>query len=121
MTIFYSATLLGFVDSDIWPRELPLDAVGISAEEHERLLDGQTAGKRIAPDANGRPALFDQLPLSAEAVRAQRNARLAETDWTQAGDIPQATKERWAAYRQALRDVPAQEGFPTNVQWPNKP
>ena len=54
-------------------------------------------------------------------VRQQRNSLLAASDWTQANDIPQATKDAWAVYRQALRDVPQQAGFPTNVVWPTKP
>lgn len=54
-------------------------------------------------------------------ARSQRDALLAQTDWTQAADVPQATKDKWAPYRQALRDVPQQAGFPTNVTWPTKP
>lgn len=57
----------------------------------------------------------------AEVIRKDRNARLASTDWTQAVDVPQATKDKWAPYRQALRDVPQQAGFPENVVWPVKP
>lgn len=55
------------------------------------------------------------------SIRAYRNVLLSETDWTQAVDVPQATKDKWAAYRQALRDVPQQAGFPDNIQWPTKP
>jgi hypothetical protein len=58
------------------------------------------------------------LPMT---IRQQRNALLTASDWTQAGDVPQATKDLWATYRQALRDVPQQAGFPTNVTWPQKP
>lgn len=53
--------------------------------------------------------------------RLERNRLLSETDWTQTPDIPQATKDKWAPYRQALRDVPQQAGFPDNIQWPSKP
>ena len=58
------------------------------------------------------------LPMT---IRQQRNALLASSDWTQAADVPQATKDAWATYRQALRDVPQQAGFPENVTWPQKP
>lgn len=54
-------------------------------------------------------------------VRQQRDRLLAETDWTQAADVPQATKDKWAPYRQALRDITEQAGFPMNVTWPTKP
>ena len=56
----------------------------------------------------------------AKAVRADRNKRLADCDWTQVADAP-VDKAAWAAHRQALRDVTAQEGFPWNVQWPEQP
>ena len=56
----------------------------------------------------------------AAAVRADRNARLAATDWTQIADST-ADKPAWAAYRQALRDVPSQAGFPWIVTWPQEP
>ena len=56
----------------------------------------------------------------SSSVRADRNARLAATDWTQIADST-ADKPAWAAYRQALRDVPAQVGFPQSVTWPEQP
>ena len=55
-----------------------------------------------------------------EMVRRERDKRIAETDWTQLPDVPLETKELWAVYRQALRDVTEQED-PTNIQWPEKP
>ena len=57
----------------------------------------------------------------AESVRQTRNQKLAESDWTQGKDIPDAVSEPWAVYRQALRDVPSQVGFPWDVQWPAQP
>ena len=56
----------------------------------------------------------------AAQVRAERSAKLAATDWTQGADTPQATKDKYAPYRQALRDVPAQAGFPNTVVWPTQ-
>ena len=58
---------------------------------------------------------------AAEDVRAQRDALLAETDWTQLPDVPAATKAKWQAYRKALRDVTKQPGFPLQINWPEKP
>lgn len=55
-----------------------------------------------------------------EGIRRSRNQMLSETDWTQLEDSP-VDKAAWATYRQALRDVPTQEGFPWTVQWPEKP
>jgi len=53
-------------------------------------------------------------------VRSERDVRLAESDWTQIQDAP-VNKAEWAIYRQALRDVPEQEGFPWAVIWPGRP
>lgn len=55
-----------------------------------------------------------------ENVRRSRNQMLSETDWTQLEDSP-VNKTVWATYRQALRDISTQEGFPWTVQWPEKP
>ena len=53
-------------------------------------------------------------------VRALRNARLLETDWTQLADS-QVDKAVWATYRQALRDMTTQDGFPLDVEFPTLP
>lgn len=60
------------------------------------------------------------LQPTATQVRAQRNSLLDASDWTQVIDAPvdQAT---WAVYRQALREITIQAGFPANVIWPSKP
>jgi hypothetical protein len=86
------------------------------------LVDGENGGGIGDIYENGE---FKKPPIDLEAlavsIRAERDKKLAETDWTQASDIPQATKEKWAAYRQALRDIPQQEGFPATVVWPTQP
>jgi hypothetical protein len=56
---------------------------------------------------------------AGEAVRGQRDAFLAETDWRFRSDMNPS--QEWIDYCQALRDVPQQEGFPTTVNWPTKP
>lgn len=56
----------------------------------------------------------------ASAVRKNRGEKLADCDWTQVADAP-VDKAVWATYRQALRDVTSQEGFPWTVNWPSKP
>lgn len=57
---------------------------------------------------------------AADRVRADRDRRLTASDWTQASDAP-VDKAAWAAYRQALREVPQQAGFPLSVTWPMPP
>jgi len=63
-----------------------------------------------------------QATLDADAaasVRAQRDELIAATDWRAASDLTLSSE--WADYRQALRDVPGQEGFPHTVTWPTAP
>lgn len=56
----------------------------------------------------------------ADVVRTDRTVRLASSDWTQVADSP-VDKTSWATYRQALRDITDQTGFPWEVIWPTKP
>ena len=56
----------------------------------------------------------------AKNIRSDRDKRLSDTDWTQVADAP-VDKAAWATYRQALRDVPTQAGFPYDIAWPSKP
>ncbi len=64
--------------------------------------------------------VVDVAQASAD-VRAERDALLSGTDWTQGRDIPESLAVRWAPYRQALRDIPGQPGFPLDVVWPTAP
>ena len=56
----------------------------------------------------------------AANVRNQRTEKLKDSDWTQIADST-ADKAVWATYRQALRDVPTQAGFPWTITWPESP
>jgi hypothetical protein len=54
------------------------------------------------------------------ALRAERNARLSASDWTQVADAP-VDAAAWAAYRQALRDMPENTADPLAPVWPAQP
>ena len=54
-------------------------------------------------------------------IKTKRNRILYETDWTQMPDVTLANKAAWAAYRQELRDITAQAGYPTEITWPIPP
>jgi len=56
----------------------------------------------------------------ATAMRQQRTDKLKDSDWTQVADSP-VDQAAWAAYRQALRDITAQAGFPWTIDWPTQP
>ena len=79
-------------------------------------------------DVNLDETFSENMPVAiemsnADTVRADRDARLAPCDWTQLSDAPltAAEKTAWKAYRQALRDITEQAGFPDAVEWPVTP
>lgn len=94
----------------------------------------RTLGKPEEP--TGMKAVKDDLPtlnefnewvlgwglvaLNEQEARDLRGKLLAASDWTQVPDAP-VDQAVWATYRQALRDIPQQEGFPESVVWPTKP
>jgi hypothetical protein len=76
----------------------------------------QTEKERLEEEAN-RPPTAEEL---AADTRAQRDALLASSDWTQLLDspLPDAARAAWTVYRQALRDITDQPGFPQEIIWP---
>ena len=84
------------------------------------LVDGKWYTKYSVSDmtAEAKTALDAS---QAKSMRNQRDRLIAETDWTQGKDIADSVSAKYTTYRQALRDVPAQSGFPWTVQWPTQP
>ena len=81
----------------------------------------------LGPIFTGETAAADEAAYKAikdseqsVVIRQIRGAKLKECDWTQLADSP-VNKETWATYRQSLRDVPLQEGFPWIITWPTQP
>lgn len=76
----------------------------------------------------GNELVFDEQLLTAhnavkdaeqaKSVRALRDIKLSETDWRFRSDM--TPSQAWKDYCQALRDVPAQAGFPNTVVWPTE-
>ncbi|MGA0927422.1 MAG: phage tail assembly chaperone, partial [Burkholderiaceae bacterium] len=62
----------------------------------------------------------DPAEMAAQEARQTRDRLLAASDWTQVADAP-VDAAAWATYRQALRDVPQQAGFPETIVWPEQP
>lgn len=67
-------------------------------------------------EKNAEELAAEEAALAA-AIRSERDSKLAPSDWMGLSDNTMTPE--WAAYRQALRDVPAQEGFPHTVVWPD--
>ena len=80
---------------------------------HDRALSGEFGpiAPYVAPD---------QAERAAQEARQMRDRLLATSDWTQVADAP-VDAAAWATYRQALRDIPDQPGFPDNITWPETP
>ena len=95
-------------------------------EAREVITDARTGETTVRmvdlPVLTPEEAEAADLAVRTEAARAERDARLLACDWTTKADVPmsEARRAAWLAYRQALRDVPQQAGFP-DVGWPVPP
>jgi hypothetical protein len=71
---------------------------------------------RVWVDVNSRE-------LTENVVKEKRNLLLLESDWTQIPNNPLTAQQQtnWATYRQQLRDITIQSGYPFNITWPTKP
>lgn len=120
---YYSPSTRGFYSDAVHGENIPADAIEISAEQHAQLLEGVNAGQRIVIES-GVPVLADPLPPSDEelaaSARAKRDRLLKDSDWTLLPDAP-VNRDAWKEYRQALRDVTGQSGFPQTITWPTPP
>ncbi len=85
----------------------------VFTDNEEATAAEQEAAYKAAKDAE-----------QAKSVRTSRGEKLKDCDWTQVADAlldAPVEKEAWATYRQALRDVTGQEGFPWTIDWPEQP
>jgi hypothetical protein len=91
-------------------------------EGQPTLIDGQWTQTWVVSDASVEE-VEQRTNNQAVSVRAERNNLIAKCDWTQVDDTPLTNTKRqeWAAYRQSLRDITAQSGFPWQVVWPEQP
>ena len=74
----------------------------------------------LAPAEVAQLADEERLAAQWQYARAERDARIAATDWTQGGDAPVDLQLRWRPYRQALRDLTDQPD-PAAIAWPEPP
>ena len=96
-----------------------------------RWQDGAWAFEDLSPDTDtslepSESLTEEQLLATLTAnVRNRRNQLLKDSDWTQLSDVQESLdadkKTAWATYRQALRDITSQPGFPKDVTWPTTP
>ena len=112
---------------------------GVSTRDGVEQIDGQWFTKFIAGPvftdttddegnvttaADNEAAYRARIDADAGAsVRAERDKKLTDTDWTQMTDSPlsDSDKTAWGTYRQSLRDLPTASGFPHTMTWPEEP
>ena len=92
------------------PSNIPIDTLPEWAESCVSLYNNKADEIEAQISRDSDPAV---------TVRAKRDWLLAATDWTANSDVTMSDAMR--VYRQALRDVPSQAGFPDNITWPEKP
>ena len=119
----YNAVPEDFTPPEGWavvPENLEEEALGYLPFIELTVEDGAITA--VAQGPIPEPAPPDPEVAAAE-VRAKRNELLAATDWTQLADsqLDEESQAAMQAYRQALRDIPQQEGFPLSVEWPEEP
>lgn len=107
---------LGFLQVTVWK---PHDQ---ATEKLVAVAPYEEAGEvfTVAVEPLTEEELESRKQTLAAQIRAQRASLLASCDWTQLADAP-VNKAAWAEYRQALRDISKQEGFPETVEWPISP
>jgi len=71
--------------------------------------------------AIAKPVANFDVDAASMQIRIKRNKLLTACDWTQVNDVPEAVSQKWATYRQQLRDITQQQTFPVNVSWPIAP
>jgi len=86
-------------------------------------IDGKmvqfTAEEEAARDAEEQAWSDGANDRASKEVREKRDVRLAACDWMANSDVTMS--DAWRTYRAALRDVPAQSGFPNSINWPVEP
>lgn len=111
--------VLGWYAVEVHGDNIPTPNVEVTDEVWQQALvdvaNAYVDGKFIKKD-------FSTTEEKTQIKRLSRDILLGESDWTQFGDSPlsDSKKTEWATYRQSLRDLPAQSGFP-DVDMPTKP
>ena len=108
----------------------------LGAESYEKEADAQERKKQFDLECLARGSQWvpyigekefsftepeDNTIILADMKRAERNQKLAESDWTQLNDSPIKNLQAWLEYRKALRDITTAPGFPDAIKWPEAP
>jgi len=104
---------------------IPFTATPDDIESYGREIFANAVSGKYGPVADYLPPPAPTPEQLAEQARTTRNQLLAESDWTQLPDARAAMgaekASEWDNYRQALRDITDQPGYPSEIIWPVKP
>jgi len=105
--------------SNYWKKETgELIQFNIGDEPDETMTDIEPPDYEAVWDTGG---WIIPTEVKERRIRTQRDNLLKECDYIMMPDYPLADKSEWEAYRQALRDITEQSGFPETIDWPVKP
>lgn len=136
MTVFFCPSSASFFDADIYGDQLPEDAVEITEDLRQELLEAQSLGKQIVADKAGQPVAVDRpgptIEQQCERERFWRDSLLAKTDTMVTRHRDEQDAERGTtltiaeykemqAYRLDLRDWPESPNFPSLEHRPSVP
>lgn len=110
-----SDALLATFDVFPYTRPVPPDVDWMTSALIDGKFEQDSAGNWV------QPFIVEPLPIedASRNVRGQRDFLLSQTDWMALSDT--GLTPEWATYRQELRDITSQPGFPMSVVWPTKP
>lgn len=115
---------IGVVDLD---DSLVVGEIDTEAAHHAEFTDDDEAKHKNGcrfKFVNGE-VQYEPMPLAIRKanINAKRATLYVRSDWTQSplAELTEEQQSAWNAYRQALRDIPTQEGYPDNVVWPQAP
>ena len=103
----------------VTPTERPADDHTKNFTVTAAQVNGAWVEKWVSTSAT-QDEITERTTNKAAQVRAERDAMLAATDYTQLADAP-GDATAWATYREALRNLPTRSGFPWTMTWPTKP
>jgi len=110
----------------IYPGEIFIETNVFCSPDTHYFKDGVIVEKPPKPSETSfwdgtATSWVENLQLKQIEVKGLRNTLLNASDWTQLPDVLLETKQAWTEYRQALRDITSQPGYPTDVVWPTPP
>ena len=111
----------GFYNTEV-SSVIPTPNVALTDQQHAEAYASINSGRSYAiGPVSIHPLVVVERPATWDDVRSKRDGILKSTDWTQLADAPAGSAAKYAAYRTALRNLPATFKSPDSVVWPTKP